>query len=137
MRMTRLRPLAVVAAPAVLFVGFVYHPYVSNTTDAEAIANAVVADTTRWGLAHLAIGVGYALLVLAFLASRSYLHEGGEERWSRLALPLAAIGSALFASFRGWSSRHRGRRKGRTKHRPDRRYVRRQRVGLPAQSGAG
>ncbi|HSE47451.1 MAG TPA: hypothetical protein VLA89_19310, partial [Gemmatimonadales bacterium] len=110
---------------------------VSNTTDAEAIANAVVADTTRWGLAHLAIGVGYALLVLAFLASRSYLHEGGEERWSRLALPLAAIGSALFASFRGWSSRHRGRRKGSTKHRPDRRYVRRQRVGLPAQSGAG
>jgi hypothetical protein len=57
--------VAVVVAPAVLFAGFVYHPYVSNATDAEAIASAVIADTTRWGLAHLAIGVGYALMVLA------------------------------------------------------------------------
>jgi hypothetical protein len=71
--MTRLRPAAVVIAPAVLFAGFAYNPYVSNATDAEAIASAVIADTTRWGLAHLAIGVGYALMVLAFLAIRSYL----------------------------------------------------------------
>ena len=99
--MTRHRPLAVVAAPAVLFAGFVYHPYVSNATDDEAIANAVVADTTRWGLAHLAIGVGYALMVLAFLALRSYLREGGEEGWSSLAFPLAAVGSALFAILPG------------------------------------
>lgn len=99
--MTRLRPLAVMAAPALLFVGFVYHPYVSNATDAQAISNAVVADTTRWGLAHLAIGVGYALMVLAFLALRSYLRESGEERWSRSALPLAAVGSALFAILPG------------------------------------
>ena len=101
MRMTRLRLLAVVAAPAVLFAGFVYHPYVSNATNAEAIADAVVADTTRWGLAHLAIGVGYALMLLAFLAIRSYLRESGEERWSSVALPLAAVGSALFAILPG------------------------------------
>ena len=101
MTMTRLRPAAVVIAPAVLFVGFAYHPYVSNATDAEAIASAVVADTTRWGLAHLAIGVGYALMVLAFLAIRSYVREGGEERWSSVALPLAAVGSALFAILPG------------------------------------
>ena len=101
MTMTRLRPAPVVIAPAVLFVGFAYHPYVSNATDAEAIASAVVADTTRWGLAHLAIGVGYALMVLAFLAIRSYLREGGEERWSSVALPLAAVGSALFAILPG------------------------------------
>ena len=101
MSMTRLRPAAVVVAPAVLFVGFAYHPYVSNATDDEAIASAVIADTTRWGLAHLAIGVGYALMVLAFLAIRSYLREGGEERWSSVALPLAAVGSALFAILPG------------------------------------
>jgi hypothetical protein len=97
----RLRPAAIVIAPAMLFAGFVYHPYVSNATDAEAIANAVVADTTRWGIAHLAIGVGYALIVLAFLAIRSYLRESGEERWSSVALPLVAVGSALFAILPG------------------------------------
>jgi hypothetical protein len=97
----RLRPAAVVIAPAVLFAGFVYHPYVSSATDAEAIASAVVADTTRWGIAHLAIGVGYALMVLAFLAIRSYLREGREERWSSSALPLVAVGSALFAILPG------------------------------------
>jgi hypothetical protein len=48
-RAARLRPAAVFVAPAVLFAGFVYHPYVPNATDAEAIASAVVADTTRWG----------------------------------------------------------------------------------------
>jgi lysylphosphatidylglycerol synthetase-like protein (DUF2156 family) len=69
--------------------------------NAEAIANAVVADTTRWGIAHLAIGVGYALIVLAFLAIRSYLRESGEERWSSVALPLVAVGSALFAILPG------------------------------------
>jgi hypothetical protein len=99
--MTRVRPAAVVIAPAVLFAGFVYHPYVSNPTDAEAIASAVIDDTTRWGLAHLVIGVGFALMVLAFLAIRSYLREVGEERWSRLALPLVAVGSALFAILPG------------------------------------
>jgi hypothetical protein len=97
----RLRPAAIVIAPAMLFAGFVYHPYVSNATDAEAIANAVVADTTRWGIAHLAIGVGYALIVLAFLAIRSYLRESGEERWSSVALPLVAVDSALFAILPG------------------------------------
>jgi hypothetical protein len=97
----RLRPAVVVIAPALLFAGFVSHPYVAKGTDAEAIADAVVENTTRWGLAHLAIGVGYALMVLAFLAIRSYLREAGEERWSKLALPFAAVGSALFAILPG------------------------------------
>ena len=97
----RLRAAIVVVAPAMLFAGFVYHPYVANGTDAEAIANAVIADTTRWGLAHLAIGAGYALMVLAFLAIRSYLRERREEHWSSLALPLVAVGSALFAILPG------------------------------------
>jgi hypothetical protein len=91
----------VVVAPAVLFAGFVAHPYVANASDAEAIADAVVADTTRWGIAHLVSGIGYALMVLAFLAIRSHLREVGEERWSSLALPLAAFGSALFVILPG------------------------------------
>ena len=81
--------------------GFIYHPYVANATDEAALAEAAASDATRWGLSHLAIGVGYALMTLAFLAIRSYLRESGEERWSVLALPLAVMGSALFMILTG------------------------------------
>src|SRR5687768_14785627 len=81
----RFRAAIVGVAPAVLLAAFVYHPYITPPTDPEAIASAA-ADTTRWGLAHLAIGVGYGLAVLAFLAIGSYLRQAGEERWSSLGL---------------------------------------------------
>src|SRR5215217_4836724 len=71
----RLRAAIVAIAPAVLLAAFVYHPYISN----------------------LAVGVGSGLVVLAFLAIRSYLREAGEERWSILALPFIVMGSTLFA----------------------------------------
>ncbi len=97
----RLRAAIVAVAPAVLLAGFVYHPYVANATDEAALAAAVASDTTRWGISHLAIGVAYGLAALAFLAIRSYLREGGEERWSVLALPFAVMGSALFMILTG------------------------------------
>jgi hypothetical protein len=85
----------------VLLVGFFYHPYISPPTDPVAIAAAAAPDTTRWGLAHLAISVGYGLVVLAFLAIRSYLSEAGEERWSILVLPFIVVGSTLFVVLTG------------------------------------
>jgi hypothetical protein len=72
------RAAALFVAPALLLLGFAYHPLVAYPTDEAAIASAVVEDTTRWGLAHLAIGVGYALMALAFVALRSHLRESGE-----------------------------------------------------------
>ena len=92
----RFRAAIVAVAPAVLLVGFFYHPYISLPTDPVAIAAALASDTTRWGLSHLAVGVGSGLVVLAFLAIRSYLREAGEERWSILALPFIVLGSTLF-----------------------------------------
>jgi hypothetical protein len=97
----RLQAIGVAVAPAVLLVGFAYHPYVTKGLDTEALAAAAAADTTRWGLSHVAIAVGYALLALAFLAIRAYLRDAGEERWSRLALPLLVFGSALFVVLPG------------------------------------
>jgi hypothetical protein len=97
----RLRAAIVAIAPAVLFAGFAYHPYISNGRDEAALAEAAAADTTRWGLSHLAIGIGYALLALAFIAIRSYLREAGEERWSAAALPLSVAGCALFPILTG------------------------------------
>lgn len=95
------RPAIVAFAPAVLLVGFAYHPYVVRPTDELALAAAASSDTTRWGLSHLAIGVGYGLLVVAFIAIRSYLREAGEERWSARALPFIALGSAMFPILTG------------------------------------
>jgi hypothetical protein len=91
----------VATAPAVLLAGFAYHPYVAKGTDETALAEAAASDTTRWGLSHLAIGIGYGLAALAFIAIRSYLREAGEERWSVLALPFTVLGSALFPILTG------------------------------------
>jgi len=97
----RFRAAIVAIAPAVLLVGFFYHPYISPPTDPVAIAAAASSDTMRWGLAHLAISVGYGLVVVAFLAIGSYLSEAGEERWSILALPFIVMGSTLFVVLTG------------------------------------
>src|SRR5215207_4752369 len=97
----RFRAAIVAIAPAVLLFAFVYHPYIANLTDKAAVAVALTSDTARWGLSHLAVGVGSGLAVLAFLAIRSYLREAGEERWSILALPFIVMGSALFVVLTG------------------------------------
>lgn len=93
----RFRAAIVAIAPAVLLVAFAYHPYIANLTNKAAVAAALASNTTRWGLSHLAVGVGSGLAVLAFLAIRSYLREAGEERWSVLGLPFIVMGSTLFA----------------------------------------
>src|SRR3972149_11920805 len=97
----RIRAAIVAIAAALLLAGFAYHPYVSPPTDEAALAAAAASDTTRWGLSHLAIGVGYSLAVLAFCSIRSYLREAGEERWSAIALPFILLGSALFPILTG------------------------------------
>jgi hypothetical protein len=91
----------VALAPAVMLVGLFAHPYIAILPDEAAIAKAVPADTTHWGLVHLTAGVASGLLVLAFLAIRSYLREAGEERWSIVALPFIVVGSTLFAVLPG------------------------------------
>jgi hypothetical protein len=93
---------AIVAlAPAVMLAGLFAHPYIATLPDEAAVAEAVAADTTYWGLVHLTATVASGLLVLAFLAIRSYLREVGEERWSILALPFIVMGGTLFAVLPG------------------------------------
>jgi hypothetical protein len=93
----RVGAVVVAIAPAVLLTAFSYHPYFDNVTDSHSIAEAAASNTTRWGIAHLGIAIGYALVALAFLATRSYLREAGEDRWSSPALPCIILGTTLFA----------------------------------------
>ena len=93
---------SVAIAPAVLLTGFVSHPYIGlGFPDPAVVAAAVASDPTRWGLAHLAVGLGSGLAVLAFLAIRGYLHEAGGERRGGPALPFIVIGSTLYTMLPG------------------------------------
>jgi hypothetical protein len=98
----RWRTVILVAAPAALFAALVAHPYLSGRlpNDGE-VALAVAGGTTRWGLVHLATSVASALIILAFLAVRSYLREAGEERFSTFGVPFIVAGSTLFAVLPG------------------------------------
>lgn len=98
----RFRAAILSVAPAVLLAGFLSHPYIGvGPPDDAAVAAAAASDPARWGLSHLVIGLGSGLVVLAFLAIRSYLREAGEERWSASALPFIVIGSTLYGLLPG------------------------------------
>jgi hypothetical protein len=101
-RRNQWRVTVMVVAPVVLLVAFVTHPYLSGRlpNDAE-VAAAVAAGPTRWGAVHLATAVASGLIILAFLAVRSYLREAGEDRFSALGVPFVVIGSTLFAVLPG------------------------------------
>ena len=96
------RTTGVIVAPVVLLAALVAHPYLSGRlpNDAE-VAEAVAGGTTLWGLVHLATTVASGLIILAFLAIRSYLLEAGENRFSAFGLPFIVIGSTLFAVLPG------------------------------------
>ena len=92
----------VTLAPAALLVALVTHPYLHGQLPNEAaIATAVAADPTRWGLVHLAAGVASGLVILAFLAVRSYLRDAGDHRLSVVGVPFIVMGSVLFTMLPG------------------------------------
>lgn len=94
--------VAVVVAPVVLLASLLVHPYIGmGFPRAEVIAAAVVAHPTRWGFAHLAASMASGLVLLAFLAIRTYLREAGEQRFSAFGVPFIAFGSTLYAVLPG------------------------------------
>lgn len=96
LRPDRARAAVVAGAPVIMLVALVSHPYLARLPDAEAVAGAVQANTTRWAIVHLLSAVGVALVALAFLAVRAQLRDMGEERSSPRGLPLVLFGSAMY-----------------------------------------
>ncbi|HVL52154.1 MAG TPA: hypothetical protein VM754_11695 [Actinomycetota bacterium] len=94
----RLQAATVAFAPLFLLAALAYHPYIRDLTDKAEVAGAMSVGVTRWGLAHVAVGVGFGLLLLALLAVRSLLREAGEQRWSAPAVPFLVMGT-IFATF--------------------------------------
>ena len=96
-RRNRYGAVVVLVATAVLVGGLVAHPYIGlGRPDEAKVAAAVAAHETRWGIAHLTVIAGSALLILAFLALGRYLRAAGQDRRIEWALPMAVLGSALY-----------------------------------------
>lgn len=93
--------VCVALAPSVMLFVFVAHPFIVRLPDAAAVAHAVRADTTWWGIVHLLTAVGSTLVALAFLAIRARLRDAGEERFSAWALPFVIAASALYGLLPG------------------------------------
>ena len=89
-------------APLVLLAAFAYHPHIMFLPSAEAVAHAVQADTVRWGIAHLGVGVGAALLAAAFVAVGGYLGDADNRRLGVvIGVPLAVLGAGVYAILPG------------------------------------
>jgi len=98
----RYRAGVVALTPLLLLVAAAWHPYIpGRLPNGTAVAEAVLPDLTRWGLAHLAAGVAFGFVVLAFVAIRNQLREAGEQRWSGAGLPLVVLGSVLYVMLPG------------------------------------
>lgn len=98
----RWRTAVVVLAPVALLAALVTHSYLpGRLPNDSAVAEAVAGGTTRWGLVHVGTAVASGLIILAFLAVRSFLREAGENRFSTLGVPFVVIGSTLFALLPG------------------------------------
>ncbi|MGH3367378.1 MAG: hypothetical protein ACRDOY_09260 [Nocardioidaceae bacterium] len=93
----RYRAVVTGLSPAVLLIGLLYHPYLDDLRDKADVAAALGADTTRWGIAHVVVGVATALVLLGFLAIDEFLRESGGTKTSAFGVPFIVIGSVLFA----------------------------------------
>jgi hypothetical protein len=92
------RAAFVALAPLVLVVALVLHPHLpGRQPNIDALAEAVAADPTRWGVVHLATGLGSAALAVVFLTVHRHLQDAGETRWSGRGLPFVIVGSTVYA----------------------------------------
>ncbi len=99
---SRYQAFIVAIAPAALAAALVAHPYLSGRLPNDAaVAEAVVADTTLWGLVHLGTAVASALMILAFVAIGSILRDVGQHRSNSVGVPFVVLGSTLFAVLAG------------------------------------
>lgn len=94
-------PALVALAPTVMLVAFLVHPFIATLPDAEGVAAAVEGGTSRWAVAHLLTNVGSALFAVAFVAIAAHLRAAGEDRFSRIGLPLVVFGSVLYGFLPG------------------------------------
>jgi len=96
------RAAIIAVAPLVLLAAFAYHPHIMFLPSAEAVAHAVQGDTLRWGIAHLGVGVGAALMAAAFVAVGGHLEDADNHRPSvAVGVPLAVLGAGVYAILPG------------------------------------
>ena len=98
----RLRSLALFVAPVMMLAAIIFHPYLVNELDVEAATAAVMADPTRWAVAHVMLMAAFASIMLAVVALRHLLRTAGDSRLSFMAVPLLIGGSSIFIAVWGF-----------------------------------
>jgi hypothetical protein len=94
--------ITVAAGPVLLLGALLWHPPLpGRLPDNDAVAEAVAADVTRWGLSHLAAAFAAAAVSVAFIVIRSYLRERGDGWFSAVGLALVVVGNTLYAVLPG------------------------------------
>ncbi len=83
-------------SPVLLLAAMLYHPYLEDLQNQGNVATALTADTTRWGLSHLTIGLASALVLVAFLEVDAFLRAHGGSPASAIGVPFVVVGSTLF-----------------------------------------
>ncbi len=97
----RLRALALFAAPVVMLVAIILHPYLEDEFDVLAMAEAVSADPELWAWVHITLMVAFGMILLAVVVLRGLLRTAGEDRWSFIAVPLLIGGGTVFIAIWG------------------------------------
>jgi hypothetical protein len=99
---SRAMAITVAAGPVLLLGALLWHPPLpGRLPDNDAVAEAVAADVTRWGLSHLAAAFAAAAVSVAFIVIRSYLRERGDGWFSAVGLALVVVGNTLYAVLPG------------------------------------
>jgi hypothetical protein len=98
----RIRAVLVALTPPALAAALLAHPHLpGRLPNPQAIAEAVLADPSRWAAAHLAAAVASGLVAVAFVLVARHLREAGEATWSGFGLPFVVLGSVLYATLPG------------------------------------
>lgn len=84
-------------SPVLLLGAVLYHPHLDDLRNQGNVAEALVADTTRWGIAHLAVGVAAALVLVGFLEVDRFLRPDDGPGASAVGVPFVTVGTVLFA----------------------------------------
>lgn len=88
--------LPIIAFPLMLCIGIILIPVMSNYANHD-LAQKAAKQTKRWFWGHLISGLAFGVGLLALFSLSLFLFEQQIFLWPNLALPSAALGTALLA----------------------------------------
>ncbi|WP_149359412.1 hypothetical protein [Lolliginicoccus suaedae] len=93
---------ATAVAPIMLAGALLWHPPIpGRLPDSAAVAGHIAENPVVWGLAHIALAVASAFLIVAFAAIHGFLRDAGDRWLSAAGFSLIVLGSLGYALLPG------------------------------------